>query len=144
MTRLSTQSILATLAALGTTALVGCGGSEPAAKSPVDAKEHPGATPTADGKGQGSCSAAGCGAHHGDKTEEKSGGLAADAPKTDTKATEAPKADAKPADAKAATDAKPTDAKAADPKAAAKPAAKKGAPAGAAGGCGAGTCSAKK
>jgi hypothetical protein len=61
---LSLENIASTLAALGTTALVACGGSAPAPSSPVQSNE---VTPAATSAtpGQASCSAAGCGANKG-------------------------------------------------------------------------------
>ena len=60
---LSLETIASTLAALGTSALVACGGSPPPANSPVTSTEVAPAGGTAPAA-QASCSAAGCGANH--------------------------------------------------------------------------------
>jgi hypothetical protein len=143
MSRLTTQSIMTTLAALGTSALLaGCGGSTPDSKTPVGGSEVPGAAPGA--KGEGGCGAkgdGGCGAKaHDDKAGDNAAATPASAPgdaKTDVKAADAPGATATPT--AGATPAK-TDVKKPAAAGAKKPAA--GAKGDAS--CGAGTCSAKK
>lgn len=167
---LSLQNIASTLAALGTTALVACGGSAPPASSPVQSNEVAPAGATAT-PGQASCSAAGCGAnkgkagdakaaadgHCGASAKHEPGQASCSAKSGDTKGGDTKGADATTPSTGAAAattptatpaaDAKPAGTKAADKATAATPAKPKTPPAsgkkaGAAqASCGAGTCS---
>jgi len=139
MNALSATSILTAIAALGSSALIGCANATPDPKNPVSASEVSG--PNA-AKGQGSCSAAGCGAKPDKPADAKAEGSCSAAgcgakpgtvPASDK--TDA-KDDSKPADG---APGKPDDKKVDDKKKVVK---KKGGGGAGAGACGAGTCSA--
>jgi hypothetical protein len=145
---LSLESIAGALAVLGAGVIMAaCGGDPP--KSPVDAKEVPGATDKASAPGDGHC---GAGKDHKAGEASCSADHKADAPKTADPVTAAKPADttpapATPADAKAVTDTKagtPAPATTGTAKKPATPAPATPAKKGGSGSCGAGTCSAKK
>lgn len=143
MNALSATSILTAIAALGSSALIGCANATPDPKNPVSANEVSG--PNA-AKGQGSCSAAACGAKTDKPADAKGEGscsAAACGAKPGAAPTTTPasdktdaKDDSKPADG---TPGKPDDKKVDDKKKVVK---KKGGGGAGAGACGAGTCSA--
>ena len=131
---LSFEHFAAVLGAIGATALVACGASEP---QPVQANEVAPATSAAATTGQASCSAAGCGANKTGNAPAMPAASAA-APATSAAAATSPAVDAPVA--AAAASAAP--AAPASPTAVTKPVAKKkkAMPSGEAS-CGAGTCS---
>jgi hypothetical protein len=131
---LSIENLTAVLAALGTSAIVACGGNEP---QPVHANEVPGTAAPA-GSGMASCSAKGCGGKAADTTAPAT--APATSPAMGAAATTTPAATA---DVAASTSAAPA-ASAAPSKAPAKSTAKKATGTPKASGeasCGAGTCS---
>jgi hypothetical protein len=148
---LSLESIAGALAVLGTGVIMAaCGGDPP--KSPVDAKDVPGATDKASAPADGHC---GAGKDHKAGEAACSADHKADAPKTgdpvtaakpgDTTAAPATPADAKPVtDTKTGTPTPATTGTAKKPGAPAAPATPATPKKGGSGSCGAGTCSAKK
>jgi hypothetical protein len=141
---LSVHAFASTLAALGAGALIGCGGSDPAPQTPVNATQVAPAPVTV--TGQASCSAASCGANKAAAATPATAPAAAASP-ADTAAAAAPATAAAAGAAASATPAAaPADATAAATPADAKPKKKTGKkpPTNGAGqaSCGAGTCSA--
>jgi hypothetical protein len=138
MNRLNASSILTTLAALGTSALMGCAATPPAS-SPVQASEVAG--PSGSSKSAASCgavagcSAADCGAKGPTKVDAPVNpkGNEVASPTSDTPKTDAPGA--------ATADPTKTEGGTAKPVAKKKPMKKAGGQ-GAAGSCGQGTCDA--